>query len=166
MKISEFSVRKSSLVEPVSIQLKSALQDPQDKLSDQQDTLSQILTGLGMKYTRCGNNISVSRIDYLWLKQNSLATPVVYQRSKLELNHPVLIYILRNQRKTGENEFLDLRYVIDRLEEIGLFYALPKEAELSLYVLIEKNSVIKFRKWNLQQHQEHTGVFFPAANRL
>ena len=102
MKISEFVTRKSSLTEPTSIQLPSSLQDPKDKLSVQQDNLSQILTGLGMKYSRCGNNVSVNRVDYIWLKQHNLAIPSVYQRSKSELENPVLIYILKNKREAGD----------------------------------------------------------------
>lgn len=164
MKISEFVTRRSSLTEPTSIQLPPNLQDSKDKLSAQQDNLSQVLVGLGMKYSRCGNNVSVSRVDYIRLKQCNLAIQAVYQRSKSELENPVLIYILK-KNSADENNLLGTERVISRLEEVGLFYALPKEESLSLYLLIEKDSVAKFRKWIRRRYRQSVGVFFPSVKQ-
>ncbi len=156
MKKIEPSIRRS-------IQLKSSWPGT---VKDQQDSLALILNGLGIKYKRICNNISVEEQDYAELRRINLVAPAIYQRQKIELTRPVLAYVLNHQAQPEENEFLDHQKVIDRLEETGVFYSCPQEKELFLYFWIEKKSVIKFRKRNLQQYQDHLGVFFPSVSRF
>ena len=163
MKISDFFTRKSNLTDPVAIQLKSSGFNPDEKIFDQQETLSQILAGLGIKHAKSRNNISVDKADYNRLRSINIVSPAIYQRKITELDQPVLVYILKKKYQGEENEFINPQEVVKRLEKNGFFYAIPQEEKLALYLLMEKSCVAKFRKLNFKQYREHVGVFFPAV---